>query len=232
MSAPFNEVQFPVHIAVGAEAILRSKTQIFTAGGGAERRNKRWARQLREWNAARGINSTEDLEEVRAFHICMDGRHAGFRFKDFSDYTALNQRIDTSAGAATFQLRKAYTAGQITKQRVITKPVEGTLVLNLNGRTVAYLSPGQTGFDAPLFGEEEFGGGSGASLAYAPANCCDWTTGLVSVPAWSALTSSDVLLASFEFDCPARFGSDEFKVRTRPRGNSWEYGEIIVKETK
>lgn len=233
MPSPFYEIQFPSIISVGAEVANRSKTQIYTAGGGSERRNKRWSQQLREWNAARGIRNQADLEEVRAFHICMDGRHAGFRFQDFSDYIALNQRVDTSSGAAEFQLQKAYPAGNIIKQRKITKPVRGTLRLTLNGHDVQFVSPGEDGFDAPLYGEGTYGDTeSDEPQPTAPSDCCDWTTGIVTVPDWSSLTSDDILLASFEFDCPVRFGSDEIKVRTRPRGLSWEWGEIMIKEIR
>lgn len=225
MSAPFYEVRFPDHIAVGAEAVVRSRTSIVPTSGAQERRNKRWSSQLREWDAARGIRYTSDLEAVRAFHIVMDGRHAGFRFKDFSDYSAADQRLDTSAGGTVFQLRKGYTAAGVTKWRTIKKPVPGTVRLTLNGEPVDLIWTGPLGgFDSPVFGESLFGetfGGTGS---------IDHTTGLITMT--EALSGSDVLLATFEFDCPARFGSDELKVRARARGKIWEWGPIPIRELR
>lgn len=232
MSDLFYEARFPEHISAGAVARIRSKTAIHTSGGGQERRWKRWSQQLREWDAARGIKDAADLELVRAFHIVMDGRHAGFRFKDFSDYLAINQRVDTSAGAASFQLKKAYVAAGVTRYRNLTKPVENTLIMTLNGQEVQYVTSG-SGFDAPLWGEDTYGETEHtAAQPVAPIGCCDWTTGIVTVPAWSSLTSADVLTFTVEFDCKARFASDDIEVRSRPRGKSWEWGQIMIKETR
>lgn len=229
MADLFHEIQFPTLVSEGAEALVRSKTKIFTTGGGRARRNKRWSRQLRVWDVARGIRTSTDLEQVRAFHIVMDGRHAGFRFKDFSDYAAANQLVDTGTGGDSFQLRRGYTAGELTKWRDITKPVKGTCRLTLNGEFVVVLEDGQQIDEwIALFGESEFG------LDPAAANrlTLDTTTGLLTPVIPSELSGSDVLLATFEFDVPAHFGSDEFKVRARARGKIWDYANIPVRELK
>lgn len=227
MTAPFHEIRFPSKIARGAEVVNRSRTSVHSSGGGQERRNKRWSSQLRIFDATRGITSTSDLEAVRAFHIVMDGRHAGFRFQDFSDYTATAQLVDTSAGGTSFQLRKGYVAGEVTKWRTITKPVRGTVSLTLNGANVVVLEEGQT-IDGqfPDFGQTEFGFNPEIDTHFT----VDHTTGIITPS--QALIAEDVLLASFEFDVPVRFGSDDFRVRAHSRGRNWEYGQILINETR
>lgn len=227
MSTPFYEVSFPSRIARGAEAIVRSRTSVHSAGGGQEHRAKRWSFPLREFDASRGIRNNADLELVRAFHVVMGGRHAGFRFRDFSDCTLVSQPLDTSAGGTGFQLRKGYTAGDVTRWRAITKPVAGTLLLYLNGDYVAVINTGQTIADwVPVFGETPFGFNPEAQSYFT----LDPTTG--------ALTSSEELaedaelIATCDFEVKARFGSDEFRVRALSRGRNWEYGQILIKETR
>lgn len=229
MAAPFHEVRFPESVSSGAQAVVRSKTAVFTTGGGRERRSRRWSNQLRVWDVTRGIKYTSDLEVVRAFHIVMDGSHAGFRFKDFSDHTATDQLVDTSGGGSTFQLRRGYTAGDVTKWRKITKPVPGTTVLTLNGEIVVVLEDGQSIEEwSPLFGEVEFG----FNPETAPRFALDTTTGLLTSVIPGTLSGADTLYASYEFDVPARFGSDEFKVRAKARGKIWEYEPILIRELR
>lgn len=230
MSAPFYEIAFPHRICRGSEVEIRHKTGLVTTGGGQERRSKKWGSGGLRWaDVARGIRKTSDLEEVRAFHLVMDGKHAGFRFKDFSDYSATAQALDTSAGGSECQLRKGYTAGEVTKWRKITKPVKGTTRLTLNGETCVVLEDGQSiGEWMPMFGEDLFG----FDPETAPRFTLDTTTGLLTAVLPGELGEEDVLLATFEFDIPARFASDSFKVRAHSRGDIWEYSNIFVKELR
>jgi hypothetical protein len=227
MASPFFEIRFPVRVARGASVKVRSKTQVSTTGGGQERRGRRWSNPLREWDAARGIRGEADLEEVRAFQIVMGGRHAGFRFHDFSDYKAVRQLIDTS-GDGPFQLRKGYTAGSVTKWRPLTKPVPRTTWLELNGEIAVCLDDGMTIEEwSALWGEVPFG----FNPDTAPRFSLDTTTGLLT-PVGFTVTGADVLIASLEFDVPARFGSDEFEVRAHSRGKNWEYMGLPVRELR
>lgn len=229
MSGVFFEICFPSVISRGASAVVRSRTSVFTTGGGQERRMKRWAGPLRNWDAARGIRNTSDLEVVRAFHIVMGGRHAGFRFKDFSDYRATDEMIDTSVVGSTFQLRRGYVAGDVTQWRKITKPVKGTTRLFLNGDPAIVLEDGQSIDDyLPLFGEQLFGVNIETTYRFT----LDTTTGALTSILPAMLSGADSLRASFEFDVPARFGSDDFEVRAHSRGRNWEYSNLPVKELR
>lgn len=217
MSTPFFEMGFPERIARGAMLVLRTQTRITTAGGGAERRNKR-RRPWREWDATRGIRQTADYELVRNFRLIVGGRHGGFRMRDFSDYLIENQTIDTSAGGTTFQIVKDYTFGDYTFTRTITKPAPGSLLLELNDLPVHQQD------SAPVFGETLFGEVESDITA-----TVDYTTGIITTS--SALSAVDVLtIRRCEFDVPARFASDSFEVSAHSRGKNWEYGSILIKE--
>ncbi|HWT00194.1 MAG TPA: DUF2460 domain-containing protein [Pyrinomonadaceae bacterium] len=234
MSQPFYEIRFPLKVSRGAEVRRRSRTEIRTGRNGFQRRGKRWANQLREWDAARGIQSPEDLRLVMEFQDCMDGAHAAFRFQDFSDYEAADEQLDTSAGGSVFQLRKASRVLDdegnvvVTKWRQIIKPVVGTLTLALNGLSVQLVSV-SSGFNAPLFGEALFGEGESYDT---PLATCDYTTGLVTLLNPAGLTEEDELLASFQFDVPACFGSDEISARFDVENDMWEWGSILIQEVR
>jgi hypothetical protein len=230
MAAVFYEISFPHRVCRGSEIEIRHKTSIFTAGGGRERRNKAWgAGPLRWADVARGIRNTSDLELVRNFNLLVGGRHGGFRFKDFSDFAAEGQLIDTSAGGSSFQLRKGYVVDAVTRWRKITKPVKGTTRLTLNGEPCVVLEDGQSiGEWMPVFGETEFG----FNPDTAPRFTLDTTTGVLVAVLPGVLSGADLLLAGYEFDLPARFASDSFKVRAHSRGKNWEYSNIMVKELR
>jgi hypothetical protein len=224
----FEEVRFPDKISYEASGTMRFRTSVVTSEGGQERRNRRWPTQLREWDAARGIKDTADLKMLREFHDVMDGRFTGFRFKDFTNYQAIDEPLDTSAGGPTYQLRMASRADGLVKYRKITKPVAGTVELNLNGQSVQFLSDGASGSDLPLFGEETFGD---SELVSVPTATVDFTTGLITWLSSSHPGSFDILLATFEFDVPVRFGSDAITVKPAGPG-SWSWGSIPIKELR
>jgi uncharacterized protein (TIGR02217 family) len=76
-----------------------------------------------------------DLEDhklvIDAFNACQGSAHT-FRFKDWADFTAENQLLAVATGAVgqTAQLKKYYAFGSLVTERVIRKPVAGTLVLS------------------------------------------------------------------------------------------------------
>ncbi|MEA2174103.1 MAG: hypothetical protein QOD00_1695 [Blastocatellia bacterium] len=224
----FEEVRFPDRISYEASSTKRSRTSVVTSEGGKEKRNRRWPTQLREWDAARGIKESNDLIEVRDFHDVMDGRCTGFRFKDFTDYQAFNEHLDTSGGGPTYQLRKAARAGSLVKWRKIIKPVAGTVELTLNGQAVQLISDGASGSDIPLFGEETFGD---TELITVPTARVDFTTGIITWLSTPHPGADDILLATFEFDVPVRFGSDEITVKPAGPG-AWSWGSIPIKEVR
>lgn len=76
----------------------------------------------------------EDLELLLAFFRITRGSLHSFRFKDWIDYSAVDQPIGTGDGVETqFQLVKTYTSGSQSDTRIINKPVAGTVSIKLNG---------------------------------------------------------------------------------------------------
>jgi len=141
--ADFHEVQFPTSISRGSSGGPRRRTDIVTLRSGYEERNSVWADSRREYDAGLGIRDINDLHEVLEFFEARLGRLYGFRWKDWADYKSVapnrnvsedDQTIGTGDGSETqFQLVKAYTSGPTTYTRTITKPVSGTVVVEVNG---------------------------------------------------------------------------------------------------
>ncbi len=139
----FHEVRFPDDISRGARGGPERRTQIVELASGDEERNASWANSRRRYDAAYGIRRADDLAAVVAFFEARNGRLYGFRWKDWADYksclpsgtpAATDQSIGTGDGATTdFQLVKAYTSGAQTWSRTITKPVDGTVLVAIDG---------------------------------------------------------------------------------------------------
>jgi len=139
----FHEVRFPDNISRGARGGPERRTQIVEMASGDEERNGSWADSRRRYDASYGIRKTDDLAAVTAFFEARRGRLYGFRWKDWADHKSgmpsagtgvTDQPIGSGNGAATaFQLVKLYTSGAQSWTRTITKPVAGTVALELNG---------------------------------------------------------------------------------------------------
>ena len=126
MSNSFDEVQFPVDIALGATGSGSGwSTQIVTLSGGDEKRNQNWAMAKGKWNVATGIKDNADMAIVDAFHRARFGRAVGFRFKDWRDFTATGEVCGglVNGTNAVFQLQKTYASGPGSSVRTICKPV-------------------------------------------------------------------------------------------------------------
>ena len=142
----FHEVRFPDDISRGARGGPERRTQIVELASGDEERNASWANSRRRYDAAYGIRRADDLAAVVAFFEARNGRLYGFRFKDWADYksclpsgtpAATDQTIGTGDGATTdFQLVKVYSSGSQSWTRTITKPVDGTVMVAIDGTEV------------------------------------------------------------------------------------------------
>ena len=133
MTVTFHEVQFPPNIAYGASGGPEFNTTIAANLAAYEQRNINWPAARGEWDISTGIKSQSDMASVIAFFRARFGRAYGFRFKDWSDYQAVGQLIGTGDGHTTvFQLVNNYTSGGYSYQRLIKKPVSGTVKIYLN----------------------------------------------------------------------------------------------------
>ena len=184
----FHEIRFPTALAFHSTGGPERQTEIVTLGSGFEERNAVWANSRRRYDAGYGVKSLDDLHTVIAFFEARQGRLAGFRFKDWSDFKScapgedaspLDQALGTGDGHATaFQLVKTYASGPSSWTRVIAKPVAGTVRVAVGG--VERLS----GFTV------------------------DTTTGLVTF----ASAPSGAIAAGFAFDVPVRFDTDRLAI--------------------
>lgn len=131
----FDEVRFPVNIALGATGGPAFKTEIVTTAAGLEYRNALWSVARGTWDVGSGVKGTSDYQAIIAFHYARQGSLRGFRFKDWSDYSVTDQTLIASAdgGETTAQLVKTYTNGGRTYTRTIYKPVSGTVTAKKNG---------------------------------------------------------------------------------------------------
>jgi len=120
---------------------------VVTLRSGYEERNSVWADSRREYDAGLGIRNLDDLHDVLAFFEARLGRLYGFRWKDWADYKSCppTQRVSSSDqgvgfgdGVRTqFQLVKTYISGPSAYTRTIKKPVNGTVVVEVDGAPVS-----------------------------------------------------------------------------------------------
>lgn len=137
MANGFKDIRFPEDIAYGSSGGPAYSTTIVITKSGKEKRNINWSMPKSEYDVAYGIERQEQLEKLIAFFHIMQGRGYSFRFKDHMDYRSapINQDItDTDQPLVTVNgtkyLAKHYSFGGESKIRIITKPVQGTVVLN------------------------------------------------------------------------------------------------------
>lgn len=158
----FHDIRFPFAVAIGAVGGPQRRTEIVTLLSGREERNSPWADSARRWDAGPGVKSLDDLHTLIAFFEARRGRLHGFRFRDPIDNRScapsqvpglLDQVIGTGDGVVTqFQLVKRYASGGESWTRTIAKPVEGTVVVAVDGVGTAIVVDYETGlvsFAAP-----------------------------------------------------------------------------------
>jgi uncharacterized protein (TIGR02217 family) len=193
-STDFHEVVFPLAIALQGRGGPRRKTDIVTTGSGREERNAKWAQSRRFYDAGSGVKTLADLAQLIAFFEERRGRLYGFRWRDRMDDRSCSpgftpaptdQHIATGDGATkVFQLVKIYGGQFAPYRRTIRKPVDGTVMLAVNGTRV---EPG---------------------VAYQ----CDPTTGLIMFAPNAIPRFGTKITAGFRFDVPVRFDTDELSV--------------------
>jgi len=211
----FHEVQFPADVSTGAVGGPEFKTTILTLGSGEEKRNIEWSLTRAQYNIGTGLRERKDFEVFQQFFYARYGRAYGFRFKDWSDYTIVNQSftVDLTSpvdpinqslnpGATEFQIFKTYGSGGFTFYRPILKPVvaptEGTSLLTVNA--------------TPLI----FGSTASGHWTF------DSTTGIITLG--DPLIQDDVVEIHYlEFDVPVRFDIDKLDMNMA----AYEAGEWV-----
>lgn len=139
----FHEVRLPARLAFGSTGGVERRTEIVTLGSGFERRSTPWAQGRRRYLIGANLRSLDDMAALTAFFEARQGRLYGFRFRDFADFkscapseaiTPLDQDLGVGDGARTrFELGKRYGADEAAPERRIHKPVDGTVVIAVDG---------------------------------------------------------------------------------------------------
>lgn len=124
----FNESRLLDCVAYGSEFGHQYSTRITSLKSGHERRNANWSAPLGKYAVIyQNLLPEDHAAVIEAHHACM-GQLIGFRFKDWTDFSADREDLSVGTGANQIvQLKKTYPFGSIELERNITKPVQNTL---------------------------------------------------------------------------------------------------------
>lgn len=130
----FHEVQFPTDIAYGSSGGPAYSTDIVVTASGFEQRNVNWQQARARYNVAQGVKTQAQLDTLIAFFRARKGRAFGFRFKDWLDYEAAAEPLGTGdSSQQQFQLKRTYSSGNQSEERLIHKPVDGSVSIYVDG---------------------------------------------------------------------------------------------------
>lgn len=203
----FHDVRLPEQIELGATGGPTWSTQIIATAGGAERRNANWSQARRSYNLASGLRTRADMATLLAFWHARQGRAFGFRFKDWADFEMPRQSLGTTNGSqAAFPIFKRYSSGGVHHDRLITRPVSGTVRCWQNG-VERSLGGGPTQFAVNL------------------------STGVITLGSTLAATTGQAVEISCEFDVPVRFDMDDMELELRTFA-SQRWGNIRLIEIR
>ena len=200
--------RFPDRIAYGSAGGPEWSTTVVQIKSGRTVRNQNWTYPLHRYNVATGIKSEDDYETLLDFFNAVAGRASGFRYKDWRDYKSCSigdtpanddQTIGTGDGAEDdYQIIKTYTAGALSNQRIISKPINGTLVVAV----------------------------AGTAKTETTHYTVDYTTGIITFTAGNVPTTGQAVTCGYEFDTPCEFGIDYLQSAFEDRGSGVYYYAI------
>lgn len=210
----FIEERLELGFDYGAVGGQQFQTQIVKTAGGDEQRNALGYLPLGRWQLGERSLLESDLEGInevqylKRFHRDRRGGFEGFRFKDWSDYQVVDELSGIGDGVkTTFQLHKQYSVGNASFYRPILKPVANSFSARFE-----FLPQG---FQILAFLDDQ--------------------TGVVTLN--NPLPPGALFYASFEFDVPVWFESDEISFRLQGYSEEtneaiYQLGSIFVKESK
>ncbi len=137
--------RFPDDISYRSKGGPLYNTTIIQVDSGYEQRNINWALPKCAFDVSYGVKTQAQLYSLIEFFHVVAGRGHSFRYKDWSDYKSCDDQThgtvsDTDqtlgtgdvGGTVDFQLLKKYEKGALSRNRYITKPVAGTVVVSLD----------------------------------------------------------------------------------------------------
>lgn len=139
----FHEVSLPLAFAIGATGGPERITDVVRLASGAESRNARWSGSRRRWDVGGTAVRSDAAHALIAFFEARGGRMHGFRLRDPVDWkscapgeaiSATDQPLGVGDGETTvFQLGKRYESGEAWAERIIRKPVAGSVLVAVDG---------------------------------------------------------------------------------------------------
>jgi len=139
----FHEVRFPANLSFGSLGGPERRTDVVTLANGFEERNTPWAHSRRRYDAGLGMRSLDDVEVLIAFFEARRGQLFGFRWKDWADFKSGRASAEVSFAdqviaigdglAKDIPLVKTYVSGGHSYIRPITKPVQHSVKIGLDG---------------------------------------------------------------------------------------------------
>ena len=197
--------RFPNELAYGARGGPQYSTSVVGTLDDTETRNQNWARPLARYDVGLVNRDRATTESLFAFfRTVAQGKTNGFRFRDPlpGEAEGVQEVIGVGDGTTqTFQLVKQYASGDDYHE----------------ARVITKPVPGtvQVWLQAVLLDPSTY--------------AVDHTRGLVMLPA--PVAPGQVLQASYQFDVPVRFDTDQLRLqRVAPDVYSWE--SIVVIETR
>lgn len=175
-------IEFPRHIAFGAQRRAGWKTALASTGAGFESANQDWARARHRYDVSFAVRTAADYHAITEHFHSMRGRFKAFPFMDVLDYRVSQVDGVLLDADADFQLAKSYGTGADIFDRPITRPI-------VSGAAVYRTRAGVT--------------------TNITASCTiSALTGVVTIDG-GALDSDDVLSWSGEFFVPCRYDTDD-----------------------
>lgn len=139
----FDDIGFPLDIGRRAQVAPVFSTRVIESVSGHEQRSTEWADARLSFDAGPGVRSEADIASLIAFFRARRGAARGFRFRDPFDNVSGMFGSEPDAGdqlvwlgdgvTAEIQLLKTYGAPADGQVRFITRPVEGTIRVALDG---------------------------------------------------------------------------------------------------
>ena len=135
---PFDEILLPISYNTGTQGGPKYQNRVISSDSGAEQRVQMWANGRLTYTIGftadpdNAINDVASMNSIITFFRGRKGRMRGFRFRDWSDYTAVNEPLVWNV--TTMQLIKTYNDSLDPEVRNIVKPsIGGPFTLYKNG---------------------------------------------------------------------------------------------------
>lgn len=146
-----HDVEIDISPAFGWQSNVVWNTEVVPVRYGREYRNAIWTRPKHSFILPfQNIPSLDYLLYLKSHFLAMRGQLYGFLGHDRSDDRAVGASLgDAPAGSAAVQLRKLSISGTAEYERIIERPVAGTVTVYQDGIAKAGTPDPETGLFTP-----------------------------------------------------------------------------------